>query len=326
MPVKNAGLYLEDCLRSIVDQTYDNFELLAVDDHSADDSFEILSAFSKRYPYIIINQNKGSGIIDALNQGYADSSGELITRMDADDIMDKDKIFYLSHKLIKQGIGNLALGKVSYFSSEELGDGYKKYAKWLNDLTDLGSNFTDRYKECVIPSTAWMAYREDFNQCGGFDSQMYPEDYDLCFRFYGLGIRPIPSEKVVHYWRDHPTRSSRTMKQYSDNSFLKLKMHYFFLQESLDNRDLVLWGAGKKGKRIALQINERRQKFDWLTNNSKKIGHEIHSNVLLNEANFELRSNQVHLVAVANENEQMDIMNKLERTGFEKGRSYFALC
>ena len=78
----------------------------------------------------------------------------------------------------------MATGLVKYFSETTLGDGYQKYEQWLNQLTLENRNFEDIYKECVIPSPAWMCHRDDLDNCGGFAQQQYPEDYDLCFRFY----------------------------------------------------------------------------------------------------------------------------------------------
>ena len=72
--------------------------------------------------------------------------------MDADDIMCPEKIKILRDLLIKNGNKHLSTGCVSYFSSnKKMGDGYLKYAKWLNQLTIRCQNFKDIYKECSIP-------------------------------------------------------------------------------------------------------------------------------------------------------------------------------
>ena len=68
-----------------------------------------------------------------------------------------------------------------------------------------------------------MVHREDFDKCGGFQSNIYPEDYDLAFRFYRKGLTPIKCDEVLHYWRDYANRTSRTHEHYSDNTFLDIK-------------------------------------------------------------------------------------------------------
>ena len=140
MPVRNACLYLEDCLSSIINQSYTHWELIAIDDHSSDHSQSILHDFSLKDSRILYKQNPGKGIIDALSFGYSFASGNFITRMDADDLMPLNKLLVLKSTLENNGLGHLATGKVKYISSTELGAGYKKYEQWLNNLCDTNSH------------------------------------------------------------------------------------------------------------------------------------------------------------------------------------------
>ena len=69
-------------------------------------------------------KNSGSGIIEALRLAYSKSTGEVITRMDSDDIMSLDKLKVLKTNLENLGLGYIALGKVKYFSEKPLGEGF----------------------------------------------------------------------------------------------------------------------------------------------------------------------------------------------------------
>lgn len=159
MPVRNAGPYLSACVQSILDQSYTNWELIAVNDHSADDSAEILKEYALKDSRIKWFNNAGRGIIDGLRMAYAKSQGNILTRMDADDLMSADKLDCM-HGLLKQvGQGHLVTAYVEYFSANELGEGYQKYAEWLNQLSEQGNNFQEIYKECVIPSLAGWCLR-----------------------------------------------------------------------------------------------------------------------------------------------------------------------
>ena len=97
MPVKNAESFLTECLDSIISQSYENWELIAVDDGSSDDSLQILKNYEQSDQRITAYRNDGVGIIDALRLAYNYSQGGMITRMDADDIMTSDKLEVL-HK------------------------------------------------------------------------------------------------------------------------------------------------------------------------------------------------------------------------------------
>ena len=113
MPVRNACPYLEDCLKSIIDQSYTNWELIAVNDHSNDQSPDVLYKYSLLDHRIQYKENPGKGIIDALTFGYTLSSGHFITRMDADDLMSIDKLAELKSILVNSGLGHLSTGKVN---------------------------------------------------------------------------------------------------------------------------------------------------------------------------------------------------------------------
>ena len=139
MPVKNTAPYLFECLESIIKQTETDFELIAIDDHSTDESHSILNEFSIRDQRVKVFKNTGTGIIEALRLAYSKSSGNYISRMDSDDVMSLDKLAVLKSNLTAFGSGHIALGKVKYFSEKPLGSGFKKYELWLNSLIEKGT-------------------------------------------------------------------------------------------------------------------------------------------------------------------------------------------
>ena len=94
-----------------------------------------------------------------------------------------------------------------------------------------------------------MVYKTDFDRCGGFTPNTYPEDYDLAFRFYKQGLKCIPSNEVLHHWRDYAVRTSRVDAHYAENSFLELKVNYFLELSHDKEKTIIIWGAGAKGKK-----------------------------------------------------------------------------
>ena len=163
IPFKNVEEFLEECLESICSQTYQNWEVLAINDQSDDNSLAIAKRFSQLDNRFKIFTNTESGIITALRKAYEYSSGDYITRMDADDHMTVDRIQTMLTSLKEKGKGFLAIGQVKYFAENGVNDGYDRYEKWLNQLTADGTNFEEIYKECVIPSPCWMVHKTDFH-------------------------------------------------------------------------------------------------------------------------------------------------------------------
>lgn len=326
IPFKNTAHFLSECLDSIQSQTYRNWEVLAVNDHSEDNSLKLISQYASSDTRIHVFQNKGAGIIPALQTAYPHANGEFITRMDSDDIMKSNRLEVMVRSLKKHGKRHIAVGQVKYFSERGISDGYDRYEKWINGLTAKGHNYSEIYKECVIPSPCWMVHRSDFEHCKGFSPHRYPEDYDLTFRFYENGLKIIPCTDVLHLWRDYHTRTSRTHEHYAQNYFLDIKIHYFLRLDHDSTKPLVVWGAGFKGKRISKSLMGRGIDFTWLCDNPNKINKKIYGKEMKHFKTMELLENPQSIITVANEDAQIEIKTYLNLLGQQPMKDYFFFC
>ncbi|WP_047415232.1 glycosyltransferase family 2 protein [Cellulophaga sp. Hel_I_12] len=326
IPFKNTEDYILSCFTSILEQSYFNFEVVAVNDHSTDTSAEIVHSITTQDTRCKLFDAKKSGIISALQLGYSKASGTLITRMDSDDIMTPHKLQVMVDALIQHGTGHIAIGQVQYFAKNGINEGYANYEKWLNSLTEKGTNYSDIYVECVIPSPCWMVYKTDFDRCDGFNLTTYPEDYDLAFRFYEHGLKCIPCSEVLHLWRDYSNRTSRTSEHYAENYFLNLKLFYFLKLDHQSDKKLVIWGAGKKGKKIAQLLIEKKVKFDWVCDNNKKIGKHIYNVEMQSYETIHSTKLSQIIVTVANKKEQKNIKTYLQKEQKIANTDYFFFC
>ena len=307
LPVYNAEPYLSACLDSILTQRMQDWELIAVNDHSTDESLTILERYAQKDQRIQVWKNQAKGIIPALRLAYSKSSGRYITRMDADDLMPAEKLEKLCTSLQEAGPGYLATALVRYFAENGVQDGYRRYEKWLNDTALSGQQYKEIYRECVIPSPCWMIHREDLDRCGAFSSNQYPEDYDLVFRFYKAGIKVKVVPEVLHLWRDHTSRSSRTMEQYAQQAYFDLKVPYFLKLDRKDELELLLWGAGKKGKQIAKMLQAEGVNFRWICDNPAKEGRHIYEVLLENYSVLAGLGPAQVIIVVSNPEEQEKI-------------------
>ena len=324
MPAKNAELYISECIVSISNQTYTNWELIVVNDHSTDQTKQILQELISTDNRIKAIDNEGHGIIKALQLAYQHSNGSLITRMDADDLMSNDKLSLMAKLITAKGPGNLIVGLVEYFKDGGIGAGYFKYAEWLNTLTLKGDNYNQIYKECIIPSPCWMVFRTDLDQCDAFNSELYPEDYDLAFRFRKRGLNILPVNKVIHYWRDHDSRASRNDSNYADNRFIELKIHHFLYQDYNQEQQLILWGAGSKGKEIAKKLLSRNIRFEWITNNTKKIGKDIYGVKIQSETLIKNNFKKQIIVSLSSPTDKKYAIDKLNKINLDYTAFWFA--
>lgn len=95
IPVYNTEKYLKKCVNSFINQTYENVEIILVDDGSTDSSSIICDEYSRLDTRIRVIHKKNGGLSDARNVGIEKSSGDLITFFDSDDYVEHDYIEYL---------------------------------------------------------------------------------------------------------------------------------------------------------------------------------------------------------------------------------------
>ena len=277
MPINNSAIYLSECLDSIINQSYENWELIAVNNGSKDNSLEILKKYELTDKRIKVYHIEQANLLKALRMGYNKSKGRYIHRMDSDDKMPKYKLSIMVKELDNYGDGFVITGGTQSFSDEQkIGNGFKRYDDWLYKVSKENSHTSEIYRECVIPSNCWLVSRKDFDLIGGFDSNIFPEDYDLCFRFYERKIQIIGIDKILHFWRDHSSRISRNWECYSDNRFFNIKINYFSKIDRNYNRPLVIWGAGKNGKDLIKLFKNNESKIYWVCDNNNKIGKDIY--------------------------------------------------
>lgn len=87
IPVYNCGAFLEKCLRSVMEQSFSNLEILVIDDGSTDDSAAVCTALAAEDSRIRLIRQKNAGVSAARNHGIALSRGEYLTFVDADDLL-----------------------------------------------------------------------------------------------------------------------------------------------------------------------------------------------------------------------------------------------
>ncbi|MFZ8934042.1 MAG: glycosyltransferase family 2 protein [Bacteriovoracaceae bacterium] len=271
MPFKNERKHLPELMKSLLSQSYQDFELIAIDDHSDDGSKEFLDSFNDLR--IRTYLNKGHGIIDALRHALQYCKGSYITRQDADDIMPLKKLESLRDHLIKFGPKTIVTGQVKYFSEQSLGEGHKKYEAWLNQVCEESHFKKQIFKECTVCSSNWMAYLSDFKKWNFFENLTYPEDYHLVFKWLESNFQIKALSEITHLWRDHPQRASRNLEQYKDQKFYELKLDYLL---KFHEGPFIVWGAGPKGKELVKLLNKRSIAFKWVSGNPKKVGKSIY--------------------------------------------------
>ena len=272
MPIKNAAPWIIETLSSIQKQSYTNWELICVNDFSTDESEYIVAKFANSDKRIQLIQNETPGIIPALQLGLALSSGEFITRMDADDIMPLERLDQMVNRISNESEKTVVTGKVNYFSEDLVSEGYIKYEKWLNDRIDNKDHFSHIFRECIIASPNWMVRKKDLLKFNVFNELQYPEDYDMAFHWFAKGFTIAGLDETTLLWREHPERTSRNSHIYKQKSFFQLKLNWFQKLNKHGNKRLAVFGAGPKGKMTTDYLISAKSSFTWYDMNAHKYG------------------------------------------------------
>nr|WP_225323163.1 glycosyltransferase [Synechococcus sp. RSCCF101] len=206
MPFRNAARWLSEALASLARQTLPEWELLAVDDASDDESRRLVEAWSRRQrqPVRLINGG-GAGVSAARNRGWQQAAAPLVAFLDADDRMGPQRLEQQAGLLeAEPGLAHVMGG---WQRVDAGGRPLARVAPW-----EEGADFSLRgsfQHKAVLPS-AWMLRRSVLEALGGFDPALaHAEDVDLLLRLARAGHAGRWLRASVCDYRVHGEGASR---------------------------------------------------------------------------------------------------------------------
>lgn len=248
MPVRVARETVEAAVRSVLEQSCADWELVLVDDGSQDGTTEILKRFAESDDRIVLIQQKAEGIAQALRRGCEACRGEFIARLDADDVMDARRLELQRAFLTENDDHGLVSCGVRFGGTEA---GYAAHVDWVNSLMSHDAMSLRRFVEAPVAHPSVMFRRELLETHGGYREGDFPEDYELWLRWLEAGVRFGKVDEELLTWNDPPQRLSRTDSRYSVEAFYAMKCLYLenWLKTHVAGREIWLWGAGRVTRR-----------------------------------------------------------------------------
>lgn len=119
VPIYNVEPYLQKCVDSVLNQTFQNYELILVDDGSTDNSSKICDEYANKYDYITVIHQNNAGVSAARNTGLDSSKGEYIFFLDSDDWIERNALEKLI-SLIKKNNLDLAIIEIKETDNENI--------------------------------------------------------------------------------------------------------------------------------------------------------------------------------------------------------------
>jgi len=223
MPAYNSEEFIGLAIESILNQTFTDFELIIIDDHSVDKTWEIIKEYKKQDRRIIALRNENNlKICRTLNRGLDIAKGQLIARMDADDwsyperlekqvaLMEKDKAVVVSGAGIAVCDEKLQIGS------------YRMYHESDNEIRQ----HLFRYSPFCHPVI--MMRTEAVKNVSGYSVFLYDaEDYDLYFRLGLAGkFANLPDCLLKYRINSNSVSVKRARRQEKITLFIRLKAVY----------------------------------------------------------------------------------------------------
>jgi len=322
LPFHNAVDTLADCIESIRAQTLADYEIIAVNDFSTDDSLHLLQAYNDDRLKIIDNTHRG--LVPALNTGLACCAAPLVARMDADDIMYPERLLKQYEYMRAHHDVVLLAAQARKFPEASIRNGYREYMRWQNSVLSHDDIHKQIYIESPFAHPSVMFRRDSVIAAGAYRHGEFPEDYELWLRLLHTGHRMEKLSEILLDWRESENRLSRVSDNYSRNAFDMIRADYLSRDERIHDRPIAFWGAGRKTRQRARHLLEKGyEPAAWIDIDPNKIGNRINGIEVVEPAWLQQAGDKPFVLNYVTNHGARDIARTyLQRIGYVLGKDF----
>lgn len=318
LPVFNAEDTIGRAVRSILDQTFQDFELIVLDDGSTDETADVVRGIEDHRLTLV--QRDHSGVTAAANWLTSAAKGRLIARMDADDVAHPRRLEKQIELLDAECLDVVGCQVRILDAAGAPLRSMERYAEWINDETLSPDQIAElRFVEFPLVNPTILARREYFEL--EFRNGEFPEDYDLMLRAAAQGMRFGKVPEVLFDWYDNTAGLTRCDSRYTRESFDRCRrMHLLSGPLSAVSR-VDLWGVGQTGKPwlrwLQSENIEVRHAYDLA---SRKVGQTIHGVRIDHPSDLRQADTTPLLIAVGADGARKQIRPQLKSKGYVPGQ------
>jgi glycosyltransferase involved in cell wall biosynthesis len=302
---------------------------VAVDDGSEDGSGEVLERRARSDSRLRVIHQPPSGLVPALNAGLDACTAPYVARMDADDVSHPRRLKLQAELLDRHPEVGVVSCLIRHFPRRRVEEGFRLYEEWLNGLVTPEAIARERFVESPVAHPSAMVRRELLEGVGGYRDQGWPEDYDLWLRLIEGGAVFAKVERLLLFWRERRRRLTRVDPRYSIDRFLQCKAHFLARGPLRDCDRVVLWGAGKTGRRLASHLLARGvTPAAFVDIDPAKVGRRVRGAPVwaVEDLPELLGGSAVVLAAVASRGARRLIRAELERLGLREGHDCWCVA
>jgi glycosyltransferase involved in cell wall biosynthesis len=197
IPVFNVGKYIEECIESVLDQSFKNLEIICVNDGSTDDSLKMISKIMEKDSRIVVINQENKGIGGARNTGVRNAKGKYLYFIDGDDkLINKNFLLFFLEKCEQYNLDFLEgpinnLEKISHNRTD-----------FTNIKIDTGLNYLNTLTKLRLSTCARLWNKNFFVRNNLFELEnVYFEDLLTGFKAYYYAERMAIIEYYFYYYR-----------------------------------------------------------------------------------------------------------------------------
>jgi len=322
LPVWNAAATLPACLASLRRQTEIDWECVLVDDGSTDASLAIARACATRDPRLRVLARPHHGLVASLNAGLAECRGRFIARMDADDLMHRERLAAQAHALDASPALAAVGCHARLFPSRGIGSGMRAYGRWLRSIDTPARVRQEAFVECPVAHPTLML-RGRWIRALGYRDLGWPEDYDLVLRLLERGAQIGVVARPLLSWRHAPGRLSQNDARYSQARFTACKADFLARGFLAGSERYGLWGYGGTGRALARALRGHgKQPRVIVELHPRRIGRTIQGASVISPGELDQERGVPLVVSVAGATARAQIRAALAKLGFRETRDY----
>jgi hypothetical protein len=325
LPVRDAAATLAEALESIRGQTLTDFRCLVLDDGSADGSLDLVRGLAAEDSRFVPVEGPARGLVATLNRGLDLATAPLVARIDGDDRMEPARLALQVETMRRHPETDVISSRVRFFG-DRVSSNLRHYEGWLNATLTHEEIVRDLFIESPLPHPSVTIRTESIRGVGGYRDVEYPEDYDLWLRGWRAGWRFAKRAEVLTQIRDHAGRLTKTDPRYAGRAFLECKAEHLVAAYGLGGREVIVWGAGRDGKRAAKALRRRGARLRHLVDIAPtKVGRRMLGVEVLSPESLAEEPGCLVVAVVGIKGARAEIRAAMEEMGYREGEKFVCL-
>lgn len=222
VPINNTSKYLTKCIESLTNQTYQNIEIILIDDGSTDNSYDICKYYHEMDPRVVITKQEHRGVSEARNTGFRIATGNFIGFIDSDDYIMPNMFEKLLKEMIKYNADVAECSIINKFVDQVDFD-YTRNEFQILRKNEILENFLLKK---IQPSCCNKLFKKTLLNNLTFFNVSKVEDHLYCWQSLKKAKKMIliPDKLYVYNWL---REGSLTSKFFNEKSMLFYELHLF---------------------------------------------------------------------------------------------------